>query len=170
MKNILFTLICLVFLVACGTVKEASIYHFPNPVDTTTRPIEMQEKKTYVSEGVYADNQFDAARLNDFAFSDNGRYMATILPENEPINHSPWYAFRLWSEDEKEIEKAVKQLLKSCIQSRIKIEELPIFDLEYMASRLDASKNILTIDDVTSQTKNLMSQNAKHLYTNRRTF
>ena len=41
----------------------------------------------------------------------------------------------LESEDEKEIEKAVKQLLKSCIQSRIKIEELPIFDLEVQSSQ-----------------------------------
>ena len=44
----------------------------------------------------------------------------------------------LESEDEKEIEKAVKQLLKSCIQSRIKIEELPIFDLEYIFLQIRA--------------------------------
>jgi len=34
--------------------------------------------------------------------------------------------------DEKEIEKAVRTLLKGCIQSRIKIEDLAIFDLEYI--------------------------------------
>ena len=44
----------------------------------------------------------------------------------------------LESEDEKEIEKAVKQLLKGCIQSRIKIEELPIFDLEYIFLQIRA--------------------------------
>ena len=38
----------------------------------------------------------------------------------------------LETEDEKEIERAVKQLLKGCIQSRVKVEEMPIFDLEYI--------------------------------------
>jgi hypothetical protein len=44
----------------------------------------------------------------------------------------------LESEDAKEIEKAVKTLLKSCISSRIKIEELPIFDLEYIFLQIRA--------------------------------
>jgi|TARA_B100000965_G_scaffold312384_1_gene272194 hypothetical protein len=38
----------------------------------------------------------------------------------------------LETNDEKEIEKAVKNLLKGCITSRIKLEDLPIFDLEYI--------------------------------------
>ena len=38
----------------------------------------------------------------------------------------------LETNDEKEIEKAVKILLKGCITSRIKLEDLPIFDLEYI--------------------------------------
>jgi hypothetical protein len=36
------------------------------------------------------------------------------------------------SEDVKQIEDAVKQLLKGCIQSRVKIDDLAIFDLEYI--------------------------------------
>ena len=44
----------------------------------------------------------------------------------------------LETEDEKEIERAVKQLLKGCIQSRVKIEELPIFDLEYIFLQIRA--------------------------------
>ena len=40
--------------------------------------------------------------------------------------------------DEKEIERAVKQLLKGCIQSRVKIEELPIFDLEFIFLQIRA--------------------------------
>lgn len=39
----------------------------------------------------------------------------------------------LESNDEKQIEDAVKNLLKNCIQTKgIKIEEMPIFDLEYI--------------------------------------
>jgi len=36
------------------------------------------------------------------------------------------------TEDVKQIESAVKQLLKGCIQSRVKIDDLAIFDLEYI--------------------------------------
>ena len=38
----------------------------------------------------------------------------------------------LETRDDKAIEDAVKNLLKNCIQSRIKIEDLAIFDLEYI--------------------------------------
>jgi len=38
----------------------------------------------------------------------------------------------LETEEEKEIEKSVKALLKGCIQSRIKLEDLAMFDLEYI--------------------------------------
>lgn len=43
------------------------------------------------------------------------------------------------SEDEKEIELAVKNILKSCIISRIKIEDLATFDLEYLFLRIRAA-------------------------------
>ena len=38
----------------------------------------------------------------------------------------------LESGDDKQIEDATKTLLKNCIQSRIKIDDLAIFDLEYI--------------------------------------
>ena len=44
----------------------------------------------------------------------------------------------LESKDEKNIEDAVKQLLKGCIQSRIKIDDLPIFDLEFIFLQIRA--------------------------------
>ena len=42
------------------------------------------------------------------------------------------------SEDEGQIEAAVKQLLKGCIQSRVKIDDLAIFDLEYIFLQIRA--------------------------------
>ena len=36
------------------------------------------------------------------------------------------------SEDEKQMTEAVKTILKNCILSKIKVEELPIFDIEYI--------------------------------------
>ena len=44
----------------------------------------------------------------------------------------------LESEDEKEIEKAVRALLKSCISSRVKLEDLAMFDLEYIFLQIRA--------------------------------
>ena len=44
----------------------------------------------------------------------------------------------LETEDEKQIEDAVKQLLKGCIQSRVKLEDLAIFDLEYIFLQIRA--------------------------------
>ena len=44
----------------------------------------------------------------------------------------------LESEDSTQIESAVKQLLKGCIQSRIKLEDLAIFDLEYIFLQIRA--------------------------------
>mgnify|MGYP003303725443 FL=1 len=44
----------------------------------------------------------------------------------------------LESKDEKNIEDSVKQLLKGCIQSRVKIDDLPIFDLEFIFLQIRA--------------------------------
>ena len=44
----------------------------------------------------------------------------------------------LESKDEKNIEDAVKQLLKGCILSRVKIDDLPIFDLEFIFLQIRA--------------------------------
>ena len=44
----------------------------------------------------------------------------------------------LESEDSTQIESAVKQLLKGCIQSRIKLDDLAIFDLEYIFLQIRA--------------------------------
>jgi hypothetical protein len=74
-------------------------------VETTSRPIEKQEKKTFAFEDdkVYFSNQFDGARLNKIEKNAENFYTITILPENSPINMSPWYAFQVWSKKKKEI-------------------------------------------------------------------
>lgn len=45
----------------------------------------------------------------------------------------------LESEDEKEIKIAVKDLIKNCVQTRIKVDDLPSFDLEYIFLRIRAA-------------------------------
>lgn len=81
----------------------ADKHSYPNPVDTTTRPIQQQRKKTYSFGGVGATNDFPSARLNKFLQENDSTFVARIWPENFPINPSPWYAFKLWSETEREI-------------------------------------------------------------------
>lgn len=74
-------------------------------VSTKTRPIQYQLKKTFhVGNGIYCSNEFDGARLNGVALTDVDKVSVLITPENTPINESPWYAFKIWSEDSKNIQ------------------------------------------------------------------
>lgn len=103
MKQWLFVLVTFVgFGWHCRSY-QATSYDFPKPVDTQTRPIELQEKGVFEVGGVYADNTFAAARLNGFEARAADGYRVMISPENEPINPSPYYAFRLWSAQPKPI-------------------------------------------------------------------
>lgn len=87
-----------------STPPGAETFDFPNPVNTYDRPIDVQKKQTYQTESrVYADNQFPGARLNKFLQVNDTLFKATISPENSPINRSPWYAFRVWSEQKREV-------------------------------------------------------------------
>jgi hypothetical protein len=74
-------------------------------VSTLARPIQYQLKKTYdLGNGIYCSNEFDGARLNGIAMKGKNEITALITPENTPINSSPWYAFKIWSETQKNIQ------------------------------------------------------------------
>ncbi len=93
-----FSFYILVFLsvTACTSVKPVS---FKTPVDTTTKPIQIQTKRTYHLQGVdvYASNEFDGARLNGFEKANDSTAIVVINAENLPNNHSPYYAFKTWT-------------------------------------------------------------------------
>ena len=97
MKPYLRPLPLLLFLTLL-TCHRASRYDFPVAVDTRTRPIELQERRSWTFGGLTVDNQFPAARLNGLTLTADTLLTALILPENEPINASPWYALRLTSD------------------------------------------------------------------------
>jgi Zinc carboxypeptidase len=84
---------------------RATDYSFPDSVDTRTREIQYQEKKIFTDEedGVYARNDFPGARLNNFERVNSRFYNVYINPENTPINNSAWYAFKIWSKEEKNV-------------------------------------------------------------------
>ena len=74
-------------------------------VSTLTRPIQYQLKKTFdVGNGIYCSNEFDGARLNGIALTGENEVTVLITPENTPINSSPWYAFKIWSETQQNIQ------------------------------------------------------------------
>ena len=80
------------------------VYGFTEIIDTKTRDINFQEKKIYkTSDSVFASNMFDGARLNNFYALNDSIYAVESFPENEPINPSPWYAFKIWSKTQKKI-------------------------------------------------------------------
>ncbi|MDA8693210.1 M14 family metallopeptidase [Saprospiraceae bacterium] len=102
LKNIAL-FIFLISMVACKSRYMPQTFNFPEPKDTHSKPIEVQEKQTYNVGTVYASNEFDGARLNDFTQINDNTYRATITPENEPINESAYFCFDIWSDKEKEI-------------------------------------------------------------------
>jgi len=97
----------LFFFVSCKDQEEKKeqkqilkTYELPVPVDTKTKTIELQKRQTYKVDGIYASNEFKGARLNSF-YKSNDSLIAKITPEIYPINNSPWYAFKIWSDDDK---------------------------------------------------------------------
>jgi hypothetical protein len=95
----IFYFIAIVSLISfegCTTLKEVA---FNNPIDTKTKQISIQTKQTFHLDdlGVFASNEFDSARLNDFTKENDSTALVVINPENVPINISPYYAFKTWS-------------------------------------------------------------------------
>lgn len=71
-------------------------------VNTANKPIQKQHKAVFeLSNGVYCSNKFVGARLNGVIADNDTLITALIMPENAPINASPWYAFKIWSKTPK---------------------------------------------------------------------
>ncbi|WP_035094578.1 M14 family metallopeptidase [Aquimarina megaterium] len=61
-------------------------------------------EKPYVNQGsVIFDTAFVSARLDSVRQIGENKYEAWVLPAYEPVNQSPWYAFGMQSNNEKEI-------------------------------------------------------------------
>ena len=99
--------ICLLTLLLLlpGCVRRAEPYAFPQPFATADVPVTPQVKREYAfaGGGLTFDNQFDGARLNGMERENDSTFVATILPENAPINPSPWYAMRIRSDRPREL-------------------------------------------------------------------
>jgi hypothetical protein len=78
------------------------------PTEPVKNEILLQEKKTFQAGNIFASNQFAGAHLNDFLKINDSIFQAIISPENIPVNHSPWFAFQVWSKEQTEIQLEIK--------------------------------------------------------------
>mgnify|MGYP000168027075 CR=1 FL=1 len=109
-KNVLFLLLLIQTVASCqppnnNNIPSGESYDPPNSTDTRTKPIDFQHRKTFKVKDIYVSNEFYGARLSDIKLDsevENG-LIATISPENAPINQSSWYAFRIWSDSKQEV-------------------------------------------------------------------
>jgi len=102
-KNIFFFLFLIPFLWACDFNSRWGGQEYIQKVNTQTLPVQLQVKKTFdLGEGIYCSNDFLGARLNGIVYA-NDTITALITPENTPINPSPWYAFKIWSETKQDV-------------------------------------------------------------------
>ena len=104
MRRFFLFIISIPLFISCQRNTKVSVFDFPDSYDTRNKTIVLQEKKVFDNDSiVYADNLFDGARLNDFNRLNDSIFQVVIYPENEPINPSPWYAFRVWSKGDQAI-------------------------------------------------------------------
>ncbi|SMO51563.1 M14 family metallopeptidase [Gracilimonas mengyeensis] len=89
-------------MISCSGSKEFSGFSYdpPDVTNTTDKEIEKQPARVIGSgePRIWASNDFAGARLNDFYMRPDSVFQLIIEPENAPINNSPWFAFKLWSD------------------------------------------------------------------------
>ena len=84
-KTYCFLLVLILFIFT--SCKSINTVDFKTPVDTSSKYIKTQQNRIYVlpEVGVYASNEFDAARLNGFKLENDSTAVVIINPENAPI-------------------------------------------------------------------------------------
>jgi murein tripeptide amidase MpaA len=101
----------LTLIVIClATVLHAQkpVYQGQGPnraVTTTNKPVVPQWKGVFAldDESIFFSNDFQGGRLNGITQTGEDTFTLIINPENEPINPSPWYAFKIWSATSRDI-------------------------------------------------------------------
>jgi len=101
----IFSILLLLSLFSCKSADyyKYKTFDFPQKIDTSDRQIQRQKKDVFQIDDVLVDNRFDAARMNGFSKINDTVYQIEISAENEPVNPSPWYAFQIYSTQDKDI-------------------------------------------------------------------
>ena len=97
-----------IFFLACKSTEKPTGYQGQpkSPVvPTVNKPVQKQWKGdwSFNENTTFFTNDFDGARLNGVADDGNDHYTIWITAENTPINVSPWYAFKVWTNNPREI-------------------------------------------------------------------
>lgn len=72
------------------------------PWQLQAQPVDQPQLSCDFGEVLF-DISFASARLNSCKQTDNHEYSLSTAPENAPVNPSPWYAFRVFSERERNL-------------------------------------------------------------------
>ncbi len=100
--NRLFLLLSVLLLLSCKSSEEFTGFSY-DPEDVTNtvdKEINFQYRRVIGAGNptVWISNKFEGARFNDFYAINDTLFEILIEPENAPINNSPWYAFKVWSD------------------------------------------------------------------------
>ena len=89
-------------LISCKSTEEFTGFSYDPPDVTNTEDKVIQNQAHRIigvdSPKVWISNEFEGARVNDVYALNDSTYEVFIAPENAPINNSPWYAFKIWSD------------------------------------------------------------------------
>lgn len=104
-------IICTAFaliLASCSSSDEFTGFSYDPEGATVTTDKEIQDQHKRVigvnNRSVWISNEFSGARMNDFYQVNDTLYRVVIEPENSPVNESPWYAFKIWSDTSRTID------------------------------------------------------------------
>jgi len=96
------SILLLIIITGCSSTSEFSGFSYDpeGATVTTDKQIQPQHKRAIGirDDGVWISNEFEGARMNDFYKVSDSLYRVEIRAENYPINNSPWYAFKIWSD------------------------------------------------------------------------
>lgn len=103
------TSLAILLFICCEPKESPSGYQGQGPtpiVSTVSKPVEKQWKGIWTLEDstTFFSNDFAGARLNGVVNDSVDTYTILISAENSPINPSPWYGFKVWSDRPREIQ------------------------------------------------------------------
>ena len=106
---------------------------------------------TFGPDHVTFDTQFSRARLNECEQLPSGEFSLLIQPENKPINHSPWFAFKVSAAKKREV-VLILRAENGSIRYRPKVStdgrhwvSLPAESF-HLSQRPNAGQGILTLE------------------------
>lgn len=109
LRKLLKTIIFLLLVRETGICQHALPLDSSAFVDTRNKPIVLQKQQSFIFEnGIGFSNEFKGGRLNGITRNNDSTFTVLIRPENSPINHSPWYAFKIWANQKTNIRVHMK--------------------------------------------------------------